>query len=350
MTAAVRSRGAALLGLLLLPLSAIPFVVLVPRIVAHYDTFVRDYLERDPLPAPTVELSAAELSRWKPLPLSQEAIPVIAYHGINDDDDHYSVSQRTFAEQMAMLAAAGFETIGPEQYARFLAGDSTGLPARPILINFDDARLDSFRGADAVLDQHGFRATVFVIPAIVQARHPFYSHWDELKAMARSGRWDIQQHAGEGHYLIPSGPGGMEAPYYANRRYEGDGRYESWAEYRERVTTDLDRGRQLLEKHFPDFRPWTFAVPFGDYGQNNANDPRIPTFMRAELTRRFDAVFTQNTPRYSTPGTPAADLQRYEVHTDTSADDLYRWLRVHQPLRPSETEGDRDVRHRRIRR
>lgn len=350
MTAVLRTAGARLLGLLLLPLSALPFVALTPRIAGHYDTFVRDYLQRDPLPAPTVDLSADELMRWKPLPVSRHAIPVLAYHGINDETDNYSVSQQTFAEQMAMLDRAGFETIGPEQYARFLAGDTEGLPPRPILLNFDDARLDSFRGADAVLERHGFRATAFVIAETVQSRHPFYSHWDELKAMARSGRWDIQEHAGEGHFLIPSGPGGMEAPYYANRRYKGDGQYESWSEYRERVIADLDRGRELLEKHFPDFRPWTFAVPFGDYGQNNTNDPRIPAFMRAELTRRFDAVFTQNNPRYTRPGTAAADLQRFEVHTDTSADDLYRWLRTHLPAQPHEKKGDRDVRHRRVRR
>ena len=331
MTAALRKTSRTALTLLLLPLSALPFVALIPRIAGHYDTFVRDYLKRDPLPAPTIELTAAELSRWKPLPVSRHAIPVIAYHGINDNDDNFSISQETFAEQMAMLDRVGFETIGPEQYASFLLGDSEGLPARPILLNFDDARLDSFRGADAVLERHGFRATAFVIPAVVQSRHPFYSHWDELKAMARSGRWDIQQHAGEGHYLIPSGPGGMEAPYYATRRYAGSGQYESWDAYRERVTSDLDRGRALLEKHFPDFESWTFAVPFGDYGQNNTNDPRIPGFMRAELSLRFNAVFTQNHPRYTTPGTPAADLQRYEVHTDTSADDLYRWLSTHLP-------------------
>jgi peptidoglycan/xylan/chitin deacetylase (PgdA/CDA1 family) len=350
MTTALRSRGAGLLAFLLLPLSALPFVALIPRIVGDYQTFVRDYLERDPIPAPELELSAEQLARWQPLSVSRHAIPVIVYHGVNDDDDHYSVSQETFAEQMAMLAAAGFETIGPEQYARFIAGEAEGLPARPILITFDDARLDSFRGADAVLKRHDFRATMFVIPEVAQTRHPFYSHWNELKAMAHSGRWDIQQHAGEGHYLIPSGPGGMKAPYYANRRYEGGGQYESWAEYRERVISDLDRGRDLLLKHFPDFRLWTFAVPFGEYGQNNTNDPRIPAFMRAELSRRFDAVFTQNNPRYTTPGTPAADLRRYEIYTDTSADDLYRWLRTHQLPRPSETEGDRDVRHRRVHR
>lgn len=328
----IRSAGAAAFAALLLPLSALPFFALAPQIVRHHRTFVRDYLARDPLPAPAVTLGLAELSRWKPLPASQRAVPVLAYHGINDNRDRYSVSQRRFAEQMAMLARAGFKTIGPEQYARFLAGDITGLPPRPILIHFDDARLDSYRGADAVLARYGFRATAFVIAGLADSGHPFYLHWGELQRMAQSGRWDIQEHAGDGHYLVSSGPNGKPGPFYANRMY-ANGRYESWHDYRARVTGDLDRGRRLIEKHVPGFRPWTFAVPYGDYGQNETNDPRIPRFMRRALTERFHAIFTQNDPRYTTPGTAAADLQRYEVHTGTSADRLYHWLRTHLPRR-----------------
>ena len=56
-----------------------------------------------------------------------------------------------FAEQMEMLERAGFQTISIAQYVRFLQGDAAGLPARPILITFDDGRLDSYRGADKVL-------------------------------------------------------------------------------------------------------------------------------------------------------------------------------------------------------
>ena len=43
---------------------------------------------------------------------------------------------------------AGFESISLAQYTRFRRGDSRGLPARPVLITFDDGRLDSYRGAD----------------------------------------------------------------------------------------------------------------------------------------------------------------------------------------------------------
>ena len=77
--------------------------------------------------------------------------------------DPYAISQPEFASHMAALADAGFHAISIDQYARFAAGYTAALPDRPILITFDDGRLDSYRGADAALGRYGMRATMFVI-------------------------------------------------------------------------------------------------------------------------------------------------------------------------------------------
>ena len=79
------------------------------------------------------------------------------------------------------------------------AGSDDNLPKRPILITFDDGRLDSYRGADKILAEHGFRATMFAIAGYVEEDSPFYLNWDELRRMAKSRRWDVQEHAGIGH-------------------------------------------------------------------------------------------------------------------------------------------------------
>ena len=64
-----------------------------------------------------------------------------------------SVSQRAFAEQMAALRAWASARSRSRQYAAFRARRHAGLPERPILITFDDGRLDSYRGADRVLER-----------------------------------------------------------------------------------------------------------------------------------------------------------------------------------------------------
>jgi hypothetical protein len=76
--------------------------------------------------------------------------------------------------------------------------------------------------------------------------------------------------------------------------------------------------------------PNVFAVPFGDYGQHTAQDPKIPALFTELLTRQFTNFVVQdddNDPEFSTPGEGAAG--RYEIHTDTTLDQLYAWLSSH---------------------
>ena len=42
------------------------------------------------------------------------------------------------------------------------------------------------------------------------------------------------------------------------------------------------------------YRPLAFAPPYGSYGQDGTNDPRIPDDLLGWLTQRYDAVFTQD--------------------------------------------------------
>jgi peptidoglycan/xylan/chitin deacetylase (PgdA/CDA1 family) len=319
-------RGAA--AFLLLPLSLTPLYFAVPRLRGSHDV---PAVERRPLPVPAVQLSASELDRWRTLPAFSGAVPVLAYHGINDMGDHYSVSQRQFTAQMDMLRRAGFQSISIAQYVRFLRGDDRDMPARPILITFDDGRLDSYRGADKVLATYGFRATMYVIVGRVDDSSTFYLNWDELRRMAKSRRWDIQEHAGVGHVNVPYDAAGHLGPAYGYERYLGGGRRESFAQYRRRVSEDVLWAKRTLAEQIPGFSPWSFAVPFGDFGQDGTNDPRIPKFIDRFLAGHFQAVFLTWPPRYTTQETPPSRLGRIEVHSDTSATQLYNALDVRMP-------------------
>jgi poly-beta-1,6-N-acetyl-D-glucosamine N-deacetylase len=313
---------------LLLPLSLVPIYLALPRLKAEFGSPQKE-MDRSPLPPPDVRLAAAEVRRFRPLPLYQGAIPVLAYHGINNHNDVYSVSRRMFMAQVEMLYRAGFRTVSMGQYVRFLRGERKGLPTRPLLITFDDGRLDSYRGADKVLARFGFRATMFVIARAAEKPRSFYLNWKELQAMARSGRWDIQEHAGAGHDNIRYAPG-KDGPFYAFRirTREGD---ESFGRYAQRVRGDITWARDMLEKHLPGFRPLAFAVPFGNYGQLETNDRRIPNFLSHFLRSRFEAVFVIKPAAYTTASTPRYQIGRYEVHTYTTAARLYNWLSERLP-------------------
>jgi peptidoglycan/xylan/chitin deacetylase (PgdA/CDA1 family) len=281
---------------------------------------------RDALPAPPSVTRAAR-ERFEPIARTRRSVPVLAYHGIGGDrTDPYSVTRQAFEAQMAMLSRAGFHAISPAQYLRFLAGDRHGLPQRPILITFDDGRLDSYRGADAVLARYGFRATMYVIAGRPASRHRFYLSWDELRGMQRSGRWDIQEHAGRGHRLVRYNARGDRGPSYAYRMWR-NGALESFPMYKQRVVRDIAWGDDAIRRNVPGVRLDTFAVPYGNYGQLRSNDRRIAAFLGGFLRRRFAAVFVQQNVGFTTAKTSRERLGRYEMTRKISDMRLYRWLR-----------------------
>lgn len=316
------------LSALLLPLSAVPVAYAAPKVVEDYDSYQRTHLERDAIAPPAQALSAAERRFYVPASPTNGRIPVLAYHGIADSDDGYSVTREQFAEHMAMLDEAGFQTVSAEQYARALAGEDVDLPERPILVSFDDGRLNSYRGADEILEQHGFRATVFVIADRAgDERSPSFLSWDELRSMAGSGRWDVQLHAGTGHRQVTTGPQGRTGSFMANRVYRHGG-LEPRAEAYDRITRDVEFGERRLREEVAGVQSWTYAVPFGDLGQDGrGNDARLTKQVSGWLKQRYGAVFVQSEqPRLAGAGDAHKVVHRRPIHSDTTAAGLYRWL------------------------
>lgn len=324
----------------LLPLSAVPLLLIGPSIVGSHTRFDRKY-KSPPHAAPQVRFTHTALKRFTTAPAFEGAVPVLVYHGINDENDNYSVSQEEFARQMAMLDRSGYETITIAQYLRFRSGNSSGLPPRPILITFDDGRLDSYRGADRVLERYGMTAVMYVITSPVKAGNPFQLTWQELHRMDASGRWDIQPHAHDGHRKVVSTPAGDLAPFYSNRRYTRSDGIESFADYTQRVATDIYALKDDFREQGLDAQ--TFAVPFGDYGQLS-DDPRVPRFLEDLFSTQFSVVFVQadrNDPGYTRP---TGVTRRYELHTATTTADLHRWLMRHHPARVRALRERRRVR------
>jgi hypothetical protein len=168
---------------------------------------------------------------------------------------------------------------------------------------------------------------MFVIAAEPAKRNLFYATWDQLKAMAASGRWDVQVHAGAGHRLVRVDAAGRYGPMYAYRSF-ARGRLESLPRFERTVTADIDSGRAALAGHIPGFQPLAFAAPYGNVGGAGTNDPRIPRFMSRWLLGRFRAVFVQSDAGFTTPRDPRDALSRHEIHTTTTTDALYAWLRA----------------------
>jgi len=86
---------------------------------------------------------------------------VLMYHHVSPSPGLVTVSPQNFRIQMGELAKAGWHTVGTDNIANFLAGGQ--LPARSLVITFDDGYLDNYIHAFPILREFGLHASIFVV-------------------------------------------------------------------------------------------------------------------------------------------------------------------------------------------
>ncbi|MCX7893674.1 MAG: polysaccharide deacetylase family protein [Burkholderiales bacterium] len=126
------------------------------------------------------------------------ALPVLMYHHVSPAPGLVTVSPATFAGHMRALAARGWRAVGTADFERFLAGEP--LPAKSVMITFDDGYLDNWVHAHPILAETGMKAVVFAVtgwlgdgPARAKAGEPGAPATPEHKACmaaVREGRAD----------------------------------------------------------------------------------------------------------------------------------------------------------------
>lgn len=102
-------------------------------------------------------------------------VPVLMYHSIGTEATRkfrrFAVHPGEFAAQMAYLRAAGYHPVTAAELAAARYGRS--LPARPVVLTFDDAYTDFHSTALPILHEYGFGATLYVPTAYVGATTRF---------------------------------------------------------------------------------------------------------------------------------------------------------------------------------
>ena len=99
-----------------------------------------------------------------------KALPVLMYHHVSPQPGLVTMTPEHFAAQMAWLAGAGYHCASAADLEHFLAGGA--LPARSVLLTFDDAYLDNYVHAYPVLERHGLHALVFAVTDWLQDGNP----------------------------------------------------------------------------------------------------------------------------------------------------------------------------------
>ena len=209
-------------------------------------------------------------------------IPIIMYHSITADqasESEYVISAERFENDLIWLQENGFTSILPSQLADYVMY-RTRLPAKPVILSFDDGYCNNYTLAYPLLQKYNMKAVIAVIgyETDISSREIYRNpascslSWGEIAIMAKSGLVEFANHTWSLHKADAGGRKGAD-------KLPG----EDFETYRRTLIDDIGKNQALLEKAAGK-APQVFAWPYGAYPMDGCADSVLK-----ELG--FDATF-----------------------------------------------------------
>lgn len=133
-----------------------------------------------------------EVATWDGT-LRRIKVPILMYHyvgtlssGADSTRIALTVSPGIFQAHINYLREQGYTTISFYQLDAALKQGSA-LPARPIILTFDDGYFDHYTNVLPVLRSIGFTGTFFIITGRADANDPRYMTWEQIREMSDAG-------------------------------------------------------------------------------------------------------------------------------------------------------------------
>jgi peptidoglycan/xylan/chitin deacetylase (PgdA/CDA1 family) len=174
-------------------------------------------------------------------------IPILVYHYVRVNPDprdgmgfSLSVTPANFSAQMDWLAQNGYHPVTTADLVAYMKGER-GLPAKPIVITFDDGYSDFYTAAIPILRQHDFTAVAYVVSGFIGRGG--YMNAGELVS-AQSAGFEIGSHTVDHVNLTKQSNDGL--------RYQ--------------LTASKEALERLLKRPVV-----SFCYPYGKYGQREAD-------------------------------------------------------------------------------
>lgn len=141
-------------------------------------------------------------------------VPVLMYHYVSQVPAEQANSKvavdlrvppELFEQHLLYLQREGYRSISVPLLWEALSGREA-LPAKPVILTFDDGYADAFTYAFPLLRRHGFAGTFFITVNLIG--RPGYLTWDQVRALDAAGM-DIESHAMEHKPMTAFGPAGL---------------------------------------------------------------------------------------------------------------------------------------------
>ncbi|BAU26670.1 polysaccharide deacetylase [Aneurinibacillus soli] len=229
---------------------------------------------------------------------SVPGVPVLMYHHILKASENKKfrknpavITPEAFAVQMKILHDNGYKTIQLDTLEQYV-DKKIKLPAKTVVLTFDDGYLTNFMYAYPILKRYQYKATMFVITGSMQQDPEKFNpdmlnrvSWSELPKY--SDVFTYEPHAHHFHRVL-----GKESFMLAQPRVA--------------VKNDIHTVSELLHAHH--FGNRYFAYPYGQYNQNTIKILKQEGIHMAFTTRKGRVY----------PGSPKFELNRIGVFPYTS--------------------------------
>lgn len=174
----------------------------------------------------------------------QAALLVLLYHHIDENEDHwgpYAIPPRQFEYDLQYLVKNNYEAVTLEEIIDFVYHQGE-LPAKPVLITFDDGYESNYVYAWPLLKKYNMKAVVNIIGILSDQESAASDHnvsysyltWDQIIEMQESGVVEFGNHTYDLHSK--------------NRTIQGirKKKTESVKEYQQRLMEDLELTQKKL--------------------------------------------------------------------------------------------------------
>jgi len=251
---------------------------------------------------------------------------ILCYHEVGPQGersaDPFAVDARSLVKQLEWMKGQGYQFVSVEDVLADRAGKKP-LPARAVLLSFDDGYRSMYTNVFPVLKMFHAPAVIALVGSWLQApaggkvmygdtlvpRSNFLD-WAQIREMRDSGLIEVANHTYAQHYGQIANPQGNTQPAETSLAWQG-GSYESHEDYLARVRADMLRNNTLIKAELGQ-APRVMVWPYGSYTEETA---RIAGELGMPVTMSLQAGI-------NTAKTPLSGMRRLLLDANMKLSDL----------------------------
>lgn len=243
----------------------------------------------------------------------KQTVPVLMYHHVSPVDGMITVSATNFEHQLKWLRSRGYHSLTCDEFAGHLEGRP--VPARSVLITFDDGYLDNWVYAYPLLKRYGFHAVIFLVTSWIgegpvraqlgQSELPETPSHSECEDRIEQGRADeVMLRWSEIDAMRADGVFEFHSHTHTHTRWDL-GPHK--AEKNTHMVKELAASRETLQERLGTVSQH-FCWPQGYYD---------PDYVRIAQEAGFRYLYTTKAFGQNRPGTDPAFIHRFAVRNTT---------------------------------